>query len=254
AEPSALAQAASQALLDEHAAHHDGDGVPAAVLIPPAPPRRSHTGIYVAAAVVLFAVVALVVVFAVTGDAEDEGGHVGGTSGNFEDLGRTIDDPRYVTRGSGGSAEAPPDPRGSARTGTGTVKRGTGSTSTSGGTGTTPGTGAGTGKTEVVIGPDGRPLEPLSPDDVIAVAARMSTGTQRCYNRALKEDPFLKVKSIKALISVGKDGVVSSVSLDSMQTQTLGQCLTAAIKRWTFRKSTAGIDTQITLKFEQGGM
>ena len=62
------------------------------------------------------------------------------------------------------------------------------------------------------------------------------------------------MKSIKALISVGKDGVVSSVSLDSMQTQTLGQCLTAAIKRWTFRKSTAGIDTQITLKFEQGGM
>jgi hypothetical protein len=222
------------------------------VFVPPPPPaRRSHTVVYAIVGVSLLAIIALVIVFAVGGGTEDEGGQVGG-GGDFGDLGRTIDDPRFIGRGSGaatGTAGTDGTRPGTAR---GTGKRpGTGA-STSGGTQT--GTQAGTGKTEVVIGADGRPLEELTPDDVIAVAAKMSSGTQRCYNRALKDDPFLKVSSIKALISVDRAGKVKSVTLDSLSGHALGQCLIAAIQRWPFRASTGGIDTQITLKFERGGM
>jgi hypothetical protein len=101
-----------------------------------------------------------------------------------------------------------------------------------------------------VMGPD-CPIEPLTPDDVITQALKMSTGTQRCYSRALKDDPFLRVRAIAALISISRDGKVTEVSLDQMQTAPLGQCLVAAIKRWPFRKSTEGLETKITLKFEQ---
>ncbi len=250
--PSALAVAASEALHDDHSLQ-PVDGA-AALLVPPAQPaRRSHTVVYVVGGVALLALVALVIVFAAGGGADADGDQVAGVGNDFTDLGRTIDDPRYVGKGT------------AAATGVGTsgTTAGTGRATgrrpgTSAATGTTPGTaggtGAGTGKVEVVIGADGRPLVALTPDDVLTVAGKMSSGTQRCYSRALKDDPFLKVTSVKALISIDRAGKVKSVSLDSMSGHALGQCIIAAIQRWPFRASTAGIDTQITLKFQQGGI
>ena len=260
AEPaSALAHAASASLRDEVAHGTEAPtGGDAAVLTPMVrPQRKPQTALLAVVGALLLAAVGLVIFLAVGNSDSESSGNVGGSGGDVEDLALTIDDPRYPQRGTGksaGSAEPDPIPKtGTGKSGTG--KTGTGKTNTgntSGSNTQVSGTGSGTGKTEVVMGPDG-PVEPLSPDDVIMQAMKMSTGTQRCYSRALKDDPFLKVKSIGALISINAAGKVTEVNLDSMETSTLGQCLAAAIKRWPFRKSTEGIDTKITLKFEQSG-
>lgn len=247
---SPLAEAALEQLHDEH---HTGAGAPgeAAVLAPVAVPRkrRSHVPLFAVAGVLLVAVIGLVVFFA-TGD-DDDGGASGGGGGDVENLALSADDPRYPRGTKGGSADTVTDPvTGGRKTGGGRKLGGGNNSGGNNGSGT-DGTGPGTGKTEVVIGPDGQPLEPLTADDVITQALKMSTGTQRCYQRALKDDPFLKVTSIAALITISRDGKVTDVSLDKMQGQPLGQCLVAAIKRWPFRKSTAGLNTKITLKFEQ---
>jgi pimeloyl-ACP methyl ester carboxylesterase len=44
---------------------------------------------------------------------------------------------------------------------------------------------------------------------------------------------------------------LGDVALDPIDSDDLRICLVAAIKRWTFRKSTAGITTKLTLKFGQ---
>jgi hypothetical protein len=79
----------------------------------------------------------------------------------------------------------------------------------------------------------------------------MSSGIKRCYDRAIKEDPYLKVTKITVVLQVEPSGVVSKVTLDSYSNAKLGQCLIAAIGRWPFRKSTEGIATQFPLVFEQ---
>src|SRR6185437_2030822 len=103
----------------------------------------------------------------------------------------------------------------------------------------------GTGRQE--IGPNGEPILPLTGDDIIQVSAKNSTGTGRCYDRALKKDPFLQVQKIQVSLKVDAAGVVTDVSLDSHAGDDLGQCLTAAIRRWGFRKSTEGINTVFPL-------
>ena len=86
---------------------------------------------------------------------------------------------------------------------------------------------------------------------MISVSAKFQMSTQRCYERAIKNDPFLEVKKIYVDIKVEPTGVVSSVSLSSQQSSLLGTCLAAAIRNWRFRVSTEGIVTQIPLVFEQ---
>lgn len=248
---SPLAEAALEQLHDEH---HSGEGAPgeAPVLAPVAAPRkrRSHVPLFAAGGLLAVIVIGMIVLFATGGD-DDGGGAAGGGGGDVENLALSADDPRYP-RGTKAGSATPDNPvtGGGRKTGGGGRKTGGGGSNLGTGPGT-GGTGPGTGKTEVVIGPDGVPLEPLTPDDVITQALKMSTGTQRCYQRALKDDPFLKVTSIAALLTISRDGKVTDVSLDQMQSQPLGQCLVAAIKRWPFRKSTAGLNTKITLKFEQ---
>ena len=121
-------------------------------------------------------------------------------------------------------------------------------------TNTLPGAGgpaAPTGKTEIVIGPDGQPVLPLTVDDVLQVSARMSSGTRRCYERALKDDPFLKVTKITIDLTVEASGVVSNVTLDRAGQDTLNKCLLGAIKRWPFRHSTKQESFRFPLVFEQ---
>jgi hypothetical protein len=243
----ALQAAAASSLHDET----HGSDAPVGPLVPvTVKSTRRHTAVI---AVMVAALVALVIVIIVLATGDDEGGankRAARTGGGYDDLGRSIDDPRIV-RGSGTGAatgtgsgsetvavKTPRNPR-TPRSGTSGSNQQTGN-----------GTGPGTGKTEMVLSGDGE-LEPLTPDDVVSQAQRNATGTQRCYERALKKDPFIKVKSIAALVTIGSDGKVSDVTLDQMQSEPLGQCLVAAIKRWGFRKSTEGINTKITLKFEQ---
>lgn len=106
------------------------------------------------------------------------------------------------------------------------------------------------GRVEVVPGNDDPELTPLSPIDVTRVASNMTTG-RRCYERALKKDPFLSVSKIYVTLTVNTDGVVTSVSLSKMSGDFLGQCLIAGVRKWKFRKSSKGITTQISLVFEQ---
>jgi predicted Zn finger-like uncharacterized protein len=248
---SALAEAAAASLTDDHGLHPDSvDEAPAAAVLAPVAsrPKRSHLTLMAAGGAALVLIIGLVVFFASGGDDEEGGNRIGGAGGDVEGLAISVDDPRYP--GLGKKTQDTPGTQ-TTRKPTGGGRRPTGGGNTGGGQ-VTNGTNAAVpgGKQEVVMGPDG-PIEPLTPDDVITQALKMSTGTQRCYSRALKDDPFLKVKAIAALISISRDGKVTSVSLDQMQNAPLGQCLVAAIKRWPFRKSTEGLETKITLKFEQ---
>jgi len=52
-------------------------------------------------------------------------------------------------------------------------------------------------------------------------------------------------------LTVEDSGVVSSVTLDSKQNDTIGKCLTAAIRRWPFRRSTKRESFRFPLVFEQ---
>ena len=79
----------------------------------------------------------------------------------------------------------------------------------------------------------------------------METGTRRCYERAMKADPFLKVSKIKATITVSAAGPVTGVRLSDKADHPLGQCLIAAIKRWPFPVSREGIVSEFALVFEQ---
>ena len=80
----------------------------------------------------------------------------------------------------------------------------------------------------------------------------MSTGTRRCYDHALKGDPFLKIDKVVATIAVGASGKVDNVSLSKMAGTPFGVCLEATIRRWRFRPSTEGIVSDISMIFGKG--
>jgi predicted Zn finger-like uncharacterized protein len=99
----------------------------------------------------------------------------------------------------------------------------------------------------------GDAVQPLRPQEVITMSSRQGLGTRRCYERALKKDPFLDVKNIKVQLTVAPSGVVTQVKLATQAASFLGQCLAATIRTWPFRKSTKGITMDVTLSFEQQG-
>jgi len=238
AAPEGAASAAALAVLDGGA---QPEGT-AEVLSPiAARARKSHAVLFLGAGVVGVLVAGLIVVVAVNAVESESGPVSTGDLSRFDDLGRRIDDPRRVgTSGTGGT-----DRGGSQRKGTfRRVIQNQGGQQVA--TSQAP-----SGKQEVVIGPDGQPVLPLTPDDILQVSSRMSMGTKRCYERALKEDPFLKVSKIIVTLTVGASGTVSDVQLASFQNTNLGKCLTAAIKRWPFRRSTEGLTSQFGLVFEQ---
>ncbi|HUH02491.1 MAG TPA: AgmX/PglI C-terminal domain-containing protein [Kofleriaceae bacterium] len=96
-------------------------------------------------------------------------------------------------------------------------------------------------------------LTALRPQEVITMSSKQGLGTRRCYERALKKDPFLDVKNIKVQLTVAPSGVVTEVKLANQAQSFLGQCLAATIRTWPFRKSTNGITMDVTLSFEQQG-
>jgi predicted Zn finger-like uncharacterized protein len=248
-----IVEAASASLRDERPTPGSaGPGEP--VLAPvTARSRRPALPILAALAVLVLAATGIVVLLLTTGgQAAEDAGSFTSTGRDVEGLAISVEDPRYP-RGRGGEpvAEAPVEEAAKPKPGGATAARKPASAAGGPGGAVTSRPDPGGGKAEAVLGPDGQAVTPLTPDDVISVASRMASGTQRCYQRALKEDPFLQVRSLGALISIGRDGKVSAVTLDSLQTSSLGQCLVAAIKRWPFRRSTEGLHTKITLKFEQ---
>ena len=102
-------------------------------------------------------------------------------------------------------------------------------------------------------GPDVPLGDSLSPDDVDLVSKKYSTGTQRCYMRSQKGTDAITigaVKSIQATLTVGKDGAVTEVVLGSHADDSLGKCLTQALRGWRFRANPGG-RVKFTLAFAQ---
>ena len=207
----------------------------------PAPAETSHKKgmiILLGVSVVLLAgVVVAVVVLAGGDDTTDKG------LGRSEGIDTTRPDDPLRPRlpgehGSGGSAVAtnpffPPKPP---------IKRPNGS----GGNTTAPPNGSNTG-------PDLPTGDSLSPEDVDTVSKKYSTGTQRCYMRSQKGTDAITigpVKSIQATLTVGRDGTVTEVVLGSHADDSLGKCLSGALRGWRFRANPGG-RVKFTLAFAQ---
>lgn len=211
-----------------------------------APPPRRRTALYGGIAAVVVMIAAVVAVVASSGGSDEDDGGV--AARKYDDLGYSTDDPLRPRAGT--NAGTAPEKGTAAATGR---RPGGGGTRPNPQNGTNPasGTAAATAEVPSVIGPDGMPLKPLTPDDVFAMSRKMEIGTRRCYERALKDDPFLKVSKIKATVTVARAGNVSNVVLSSMQGTPLATCLAAAIGRWRFRPSTEGIVSEFSIVFEQ---
>jgi predicted Zn finger-like uncharacterized protein len=208
------------------------------------PARRSPLllPLLIGGGVVLVALVVLMVVMLGGGD-DDEPGLERSDVGGGELGGRD-----YVRGGAGGTEgeveeplipgkpieikKRPPRPTGD---GTGSIQNGTGTNPTG----------------PLVTGPTDPGATPLQPGEVITELHRQALGNRRCYERALKKDPFLDVKSIPVKITIDAGGVVTGVTLGSHGDTVLGQCLMARLRQWSFRKSTKGISMNLTLTFEQ---
>jgi predicted Zn finger-like uncharacterized protein len=216
-----------------------GLGMSDPAMAPPPVARRRGAALYVG---IGFVAIALIVVAAIvmSSGGEDAGGNdTAGGSDDFSKLGYRPTDP---LRPGGGTQDVGPGP------GTGKGP-GTGRRPNSNGGGT------GTGSAPRAVVDAGVPTNPalreLSPDDVFTMSARMETGTRRCYERAMKADPFLKVSKIKATITVSAAGPVTGVRLSDKADHPLGQCLIAALERWPFPASREGIVSEFALVFEQ---
>ena len=113
-------------------------------------------------------------------------------------------------------------------------------------TGTRPNTGT-TGPVEE--DPKGLSLKASEIEDM---AAKQGEGTKRCYMRAQKGAlgfEIAEIKKIAVTLTVGKDGVVSTVELSSHGNDQFGQCLISRIKGWRFRESPNGGTFRISLAF-----
>jgi hypothetical protein len=219
-------------------------------LSPAVAPRPQHNMMWmIGGAVLLVAVIVIIAVVASSG-----GGDAEQVSNGYRDnsgLGYSYDPKRSPGTGPGTADDA--SGSGSvAITGVHVIRHPNG-----GGNPTNNGnqqlqSGTGTGRQE--IGPGGEVLTPLTGDDIIQVLHRNQIGYSRCYDRALKKDPMLSVQKIMVSLTVDNNGVVTDVSLDSYAKSDLGECLIAAIRRWSFRKSVGGdFKTVIPLVFQQGG-
>ena len=222
-------------------------------LAPVSSSSRRPVVLYVLLAVLAIgAIVGIVFVATQGGDHDDEPVPVGLGSNPYDNLGLRVEN--GSDRPLPGSAVVPGSGSGSGSgpgTGAGSVRRpgsGAGSVHTPAGSGS--GSGSGTGSGSSVVTPAGN--TPLSPDDVVAMSQKMATGSQRCYSRALKADPFFKAPKVVATIAVLPGGQVSNVQLSTMAGTPFGDCLEAAIRRWRFRPSTEGIVSDISMIFGPG--
>ncbi len=90
----------------------------------------------------------------------------------------------------------------------------------------------------------------LDPNEVWTAYNRSSFQFQRCFESALKKDPFLKPPKVQVNIAVSPSGSVTSVTAPSLAGTPLGACLVASVKKWKFQKSTKGLQTSFTVAFK----
>jgi TonB family protein len=71
---------------------------------------------------------------------------------------------------------------------------------------------------------------------------------QRCYQRALRQDPTLGTAKVTVSIDVGTTGRVNNVSVaPPLPTGALESCLESAVSRWAFPPSPVDYETQVPL-------
>ena len=71
---------------------------------------------------------------------------------------------------------------------------------------------------------------------------------QRCYQRALRQDPNLGTAKVTVSINVGTTGKVTNVSVaPPLPTGALESCLKSAVSRWEFPPSPVDYETQVPL-------
>lgn len=228
----ALASAARAAQADAVA-----DELPAGVAVAslaPAPTKRSHATAYLIAGLLVTVVAALLIVLLSSGRSGNEVVALG-QGADYNDIGVRPDDPlrRNLPTQPKGSADTPVRIRpstGGTTTGPGVVTNNTGS-----------------GKTEAG-GTSGAASE-LKPEEVEQMYQKQGDATRRCYEQALKKDPFLDVKKIAVTMVIDKSGTISDVNLSSHADHQLGKCMLQRIRGWRFRESTAGLTTRINVVF-----
>jgi len=105
------------------------------------------------------------------------------------------------------------------------------------------------GGDEVDLGETEGQATELSPDDVLDRYQKNSFAINRCYERALKKDPFLDIRRAEVTISVDMRGRASA-SIPSISNATLRSCLEATIQSWRFSSPKEPLRTQITMVFK----
>jgi hypothetical protein len=91
--------------------------------------------------------------------------------------------------------------------------------------------------------PEPPPASTAPPTDdhaLIAVVEKNKIDMKLCYQRVLRHEPSLRLKTVTRL-RIGSDGKVTVVSFadPSLHREELGQCLSEAIRRWEFPTASA---------------
>ncbi len=95
---------------------------------------------------------------------------------------------------------------------------------------------------------------PLAGDEIEDVARKHQEMTQRCHMRSQRGADAILVGSVKKIavtLTIDREGNVSDLQLSDHSADTLGKCLTGAIRTWKFRPS-AGGTFRFSLNFVDG--
>ena len=181
----------------------------------------------------------------------------------IEDLAVQFDDPRGTTAGSGKNANDTSNPNGGTadktedKNGKGRWRNGNGNNNRKN---PTNGNSNSNGNTKYVpptgevdlsgsLNRDEIRQGSLEWDDVSSVYRRKQFVVQRCYERAIKKNPLLRVGKATITLQIAQNGRVSKVAVPSLAREDLGGCLVASIGKWRFPKSTEGWNGKFPIVF-----
>jgi hypothetical protein len=90
--------------------------------------------------------------------------------------------------------------------------------------------------------------KPPSPAEFSPLIKRGVPDLQRCYQRALRQDPSLGAAKVTLSIAVGVSGRVANVTVDPpLPARALESCVKEAVARWAFPSSPVDYETQVPL-------
>jgi predicted Zn finger-like uncharacterized protein len=223
-----------------------GADLPRPELLKPSRGQKLWIPIAAAAVVLIGAITVLVIAFT-GGDSEPEYVARGGASSSG--LGHNFDSPQ-VEPGEEKSEEAakPSEPAKTAKRNTGGPSRPR--AHTTGGSATKPRNTGGMGEVDLSRRGGDVAGGPLDGDDLMRVYRKNQIAIKMCYERALKQDPLLRVPKTWVSIKVNMSGAVTSVSIPALAGTPLGSCMRARISRWKFRKTSEVFSSRFPVVFD----